>query len=115
LDSDLSESISALREAFVRRGVPAQFGKAEVSKVEELRALLKLPRRFREFLLAADPTDVETRTPAERVRLIPAERLCEEQSSFALDETGKLRGAPAPNGWRQSWIIIAHSTLLGDP
>jgi hypothetical protein len=115
LDSDLSESISALKEAFERRGVPGQFGKADASKVEELRNMLKLPRRFREFLLACDPTDVETRTPAERVRLIPAERLLDEQRGFALDETGKLRTAPSPNGWRPGWIIIAHSTLLGDP
>ena len=115
MDSDLSESISALKESFERRGVPGQFGKADESRVEALRTLRKVPRRFREFLKAANPTDVETRTPAERVRLIPAEKLEDEQRGFALDESGKLRTGPSANGWRQSWIIIGHSTLLGDP
>lgn len=93
----------------------AKFGKAEPAAVDQLKAQLKLPRRFREFLLNADPIDVETRTPAERVKLIPAQRLAEEQSGFALAETGTLRSGPAGNGWRAGWIIIAHSSLLGDP
>jgi hypothetical protein len=115
LDSDLAESISALKEAFDRRHVRAKFGKAEPAAVDQLKAQLKLPRRFREFLLAANPEDVETRTPAERVKLIPAQRLAEEQNGFALAESGTLRSGSAQNGWRASWIIIAHSSLLGDP
>lgn len=83
--------------------------------VEQLKAQLKVPRRFREFLLAANPEDVETRTPAERVKLIPAERLIEEQNGFALAESGTLRSGAATNGWRSGWIIIGHSSLLGDP
>ena len=70
---------------------------------------MKLPRRFREFLLAANPEDVETRTPAERVKLIPAQCLAEEQNGFALAEGGTLRSVAAANGWRASWVIIAHS------
>jgi hypothetical protein len=115
LDSDLAESISALRDAFAQRHVRAKFGKAEAATVDQLRAQLKLPRRFREFLLAANPEDVETRTPAERVKLIPAQRLAEEQQGFALAENGTLRSSPAPSGWRAGWVIIAHSSLLGDP
>jgi hypothetical protein len=115
LDSDLAESISALREAFANRHVRAKFGKADAAAVDQLKAQLKLPRRFREFLLAANPEDVETRTPAERIKLIPAQRLAEEQSGFALLESGSLRSSPAPNGWRAGWIIIGHSSLLGDP
>jgi hypothetical protein len=115
LDSDLAESISALREAFANRHVRAKFGKADAAAVDQLKAQLKLPRRFREFLLAANPEDVETRTPAERIKLIPAQRLAEEQSGFALLESGSLRSGPAPNGWRAGWIIIGHSSLLGDP
>lgn len=79
-----------------------------------LRAELRLPRRYREFLQHADPLDVETVTPAERVRLIPAAELLKEQEGFALEE-GKLISAPRPNGWRREWIIIGHSALLGDP
>ncbi len=115
MDSDLAESLSALKDAFARRRVPANFGKAAPATVEGLRGKLKLPRRYREFLLAADPADVETRTPAERVHLIPSERLLEEQKGFALSETGDTRSGPSPSGWRPSWVIIAHSALLGDP
>ena len=115
MDSDLAESISALRDAFAQRHVRAKFGKAEAAAVEQLKAQLKLPRRFREFLLAANPEDVETRTPAERIKLIPAQRLAEEQAGFALAESGALRSGAAANGWRAGWIIIGHSSLLGDP
>jgi hypothetical protein len=117
LDSDLAESISALRKSFERRRVPAQYGKAEAAVVEALRSKLRIPRRFREFLLASDPVDLETATPAERVRLIPASKLLDEQKGFALQEDGSPRsqGQTGPSGWRNSWVIIGHSTLLGDP
>ena len=115
MDSDLAESISALRDAFAQRHVRAKFGRADAAAVDQLKAQFKLPRRFREFLLVANPEDVETRTPAERVKLIPAQRLAEEQSGFALAEGGTLRSGAAANGWRAGWIIIGHSSLLGDP
>jgi hypothetical protein len=117
LDSDLAESISALRNSFERRKVPVQYGKADPSAVEALRSKLRIPRRFREFLLASDPVDLETATPAERVRLIPAAKLLDEQKGFALQDDGQARphGQSGPNGWRSSWVIIGHSTLLGDP
>ncbi|HYO97938.1 MAG TPA: SMI1/KNR4 family protein [Polyangiaceae bacterium] len=115
MDSDLAESISALKNAFLRRAVAAQFGAADPALVEELRGRLRLPRRYRAFLLAADPVDVETRTPAERVRLVPAHRVAEEQRGFSLTENGDAQTGTGPSGWRSSWIVIAHSTLLGDP
>jgi hypothetical protein len=115
VDSDLAESLQALKEAFSVRRLPVQFGKAEPPKVETLKAQLRIPRRFREFLLAADPLDVETKTPAERVRLVPAERLLEEQRGFGMKEDGSPHAGPPPNGWRKGWVIIAHSALLGDP
>jgi hypothetical protein len=104
VDSDLAESITALKQAFTTRGVPVRFGAADPAVVESLRSKLKIPRRYREFLLACDPLDVETRTPAERVRLL---------SSPAI-ASGAPDGASS-NGWRPSWIVIGHSTLLGDP
>ncbi len=115
MDSDLAESIAALKSAFEERGVPANFGKGDPKLVESLRSTLRVPRRYREFLVACNPVDVETRTPAERVRLVPAERLLEEQRGFALNEDGSPRSGPAANGWRPSWVVIAHSALLGDP
>lgn len=115
MDSDLAESLKALKEVFARRHLRAEFGKADPARVESVRTLLKLPRRFREFLLEADPLDVETKTPVERVQLIPFERLLEEQKGFALTEAGTVRSGTGPGGWRSSWILIAHSTVLGDP
>jgi hypothetical protein len=115
LDSDLAESISALKNAFDLREVPARFGKADPGTVETLRSKLRIPRRYREFLLAMDPVDMETRTPAERVRLVPSTRLLEEQRGYALTEAGEVRTAAAANGWRPGWVVIGHSALLGDP
>ncbi len=115
MDSDLAESISALQQAFRQRKVPARFEKAEPGSVDLLKSKLRIPRRYREFLLACDPVDVETRTPAERVRLIPAGRLLDEQKGFALSDAGEPRVGVAPNGWRPAWVLIGHSTLLGDP
>lgn len=115
MDSDLAESLQALKASFAQRVLPAQFGKADTARVDELKQKLRVPRRFREFLLAADPVDVETRTPAERVRLVPSERLLEEQQGYALLENGEPRPGPAPSGWRPGWVVVAHSALLGDP
>lgn len=117
MDSDLAESISALRNSFERRKVPVQFGKADAAAIELLRSKLRIPRRFREFLAACDPVDLETVTPAERVRLVPCSKLLDEQKGFALLEDGQPRphGQTGPQGWRNTWIIIGHSTLLGDP
>jgi cell wall assembly regulator SMI1 len=115
VDSDLAESLQALKAAFERRVLPAQFGKAEQARVDLLRSRLRVPRRFREFLLAADPIDVETRTPAERVRLVPSAKLLEEQHGLCLAEDGSARSGPSPSGWRPAWVVIAHSALLGDP
>ena len=115
MDSDLAESLKALKETFGRRHLRAEFGKADPSRVEALRSVLRIPRRFREFLLEADPLHVETKTPVERVQLIPSERLLDEQKGFALTEAGSARSTPGPGGWRGSWVVIAHSTLLGDP
>jgi hypothetical protein len=115
LDSDLAESISALKESLERRRVPAKFGKADAALVTELRTKLKIPRRYREFLSEANPVNLETRTPSERVRLTPAESLLEEQKGFALTDAGEARTGPAPSGWRPSWVIVGHSSLLGDP
>lgn len=114
MDSDLAESVSALKESFERRHIPADFGKAPEKLILELKDQLRLPRRYRAFLAEADPTDCETRTPSERVRLLPAAQIMGEQEGFALED-GKRIQSPRPSRWRPSWIIVGHSTLLGDP
>jgi hypothetical protein len=115
VDSDLSEAVSALKQSFQSRGIRATFGRADPEQVTVLRSKLKLPRRYREFLLETDALDVEIRTPIESFRLLPSSRLLEEQRGFALTEAGETRDRPSPTGWRPSWVIIGHSTLLGDP
>ena len=107
MDSDLAESVAALKDIFTRRGLPATFGKADPAVIEELRKTLRIPSRFRSFLTAADPVDVETVTPVERVRLFPAARIAAEQT--------QADGAQLPAAWRKSWILIGRSALLGDP
>ena len=107
MDSDLAESVAALKDIFIRRGIPATFGKADAAVVEQLKKTLRVPSRYRAFLQAADPVDVETVTPVERVRLFPAGRLAAEQT--APD------GTALPASWRKTWIIVGRSALLGDP
>ncbi|WP_235880432.1 SMI1/KNR4 family protein [Polyangium aurulentum] len=108
MDSDLAESVAALKDIFAKRGIPASFGKAETPVVEELKKTFRVPSRYRAFLLAADPIDVETVTPVERVRLASSTKLASEQT------LGGKRTDEIPN-WRKSWVIIARSALLGDP
>ncbi len=115
MDSDLAESISALKESFERREIAANFGKAPAELIAALRSKLRVPRRYREFLAEADPVDVESRTPTERVRLIPAAELEAEQKGFALDDASEPISAPGQGGWRPGWVIVGRSSLLGDP
>jgi hypothetical protein len=114
LDSDLAESVTALKEAFERRQIPANFGKAPEKLLADLKAKLHLPRRYRAFLASADPTECETQTPSERVRLVPASELLQEQEDFAFEGGVRIQ-SPRPSHWRPSWVIIGHSSLLGDP
>ncbi len=111
MDSDLAESVTTLKDIFARRNIRATFGKAEAPVIDQLKKTLKVPQRFRAFLVAADPQDVETVTPVERVRLFSAEKILTEQTGPGPLDTA---GNPHP-GWRKSWVIIGRSALLGDP
>jgi hypothetical protein len=116
VDSDLAESVTALKDIFTRRNIAAKFGKADPAAVEEAKKALRIPARFRAFLLAADPLDVETVTPVERVRLFPAARLVAEQTVEGIGQQGAVSpDAKLPAAWRKSWVIVARSALLGDP
>jgi hypothetical protein len=115
VDSDLNESISALKQAFERAGQAPKLGHASPELLDRLKEKLRLPRRYRSFLKACDPLDIEVATPIERVRLIASADIEREQSGHALGGSGELIGGPSESGWRPEWIIIAHSGLLGDP
>jgi len=115
VDSDLAESVSALRKAFENAGLTPQLGHAAPELLERLKEKLRLPRRYRRFLEACDPLGVEVATPTERVVLTPAADLEREQVGHATNERGELIAAPSESGWRPGWVVIARSGLLGDP
>jgi hypothetical protein len=115
VDSDLAESIAAFKRSFGARKLGLSLGKADAALVRSLHQKLRIPRRYREFLSESDPLVAESITPAEKIRLIPACNLEEEQVGFALTEAKDLITSPTPSGWRPSWVIIGHSSLLGDP
>jgi hypothetical protein len=115
VDSDLADAISALKSAFEMGEAAPAFGNANRELVTELARKMRIPRRYREFLCECDPVETEVVTPAERIRLIPSGELEEEQRGFALDESGAAITQPSTSGWRASWVIVARSSLLGDP
>ena len=112
MDSDLADAVEALKAVFAKRKLPCSFNKAPQALVEELRKQLRVPSRYRSFLLAANPQKLETVTPVERVRLIPAEELAKAQQ---LVQTPGESGAAPPADWKPSWVVIGESSLLGDP
>ncbi len=107
MDSDLADAVEGLKAVFQRRKIECSFGKADKALVEELRKKFRVPSRYRSFLIAADPLKVETVTPVERVRLLPASEIVKGQSVATAE------GAPAD--WKPSWVVVAESSLLGDP
>jgi SMI1 / KNR4 family (SUKH-1) len=111
VDSDLADAVETLKAIFAKRKLPCSFTKAPQATIDDLRKQLRVPPRYRSFLLAANPEKVETVTPVERIRLIPAEEIAKAQ---ALVQTPGANGA-APLDWKGSWVVIGESSLLGDP
>lgn len=111
MDSDLADAVEDLKAIFEKRLIPASFAKHDAEAVAELKSKLGLTERFASFLRDANPIDVETATPPERVRFIPAGELEQEQIGYGVGDADN----PAMSGWREGWIVIAHSALLGDP
>ena len=94
MDSDLADAVKELKETFEKRKLECTFGKADKALVEDLRKQLRIPSRFRAFLIGADPLKVETVTPV---------------------VTTPPDGGTAPLDWKAGWVIVAESSLLGDP
>jgi hypothetical protein len=109
MDSDLADAVEGLKAVFSKRKLPCTFGKAPAPLVDELRKQLRVPSRYRNFLLAANPEKVETVTPVERIHFIPAEELVKVQ------QAGASGGSTPPADWKTSWVIVGESSLLGDP
>lgn len=110
MDSDLADAVEGLKTVFQRRKIEHSFGKADKALVEDLRKKLRIPSRYRSFLLSADPLKVETVTPVERVRLLPSSELEKAQTAVTAPSEGS-----SPADWKSSWVVIAESSLLGDP
>jgi hypothetical protein len=111
MDSDLADAVEGLTAVFSKRKLPCTFGKAPSALVDELRKQLRVPSRYRNFLLGANPEKVETVTPVERIHLIPAEELAKAQK-VAVPPTA---GSTAAADWKASWVVVGESSLLGDP
>ncbi len=114
MDSDLADAVEGLKQIFQKRKLECVFGKADKALVEDLRKQLKVPSRFRNFLISADPLKVETVTPVERIRLMPSTELVKAQRRVTEGEPSE-GGGPVPLDWKPAWVIIAESSLLGDP
>jgi hypothetical protein len=111
VDSDLADAVEGLKTVFRKRKIDATFGKAPPELVEALKKQLRVPPRFRHFLLEANPQKVETITPVERIRLFSAEELVKSQDVVKNPPDG----AKPPADWKPSWVAIGESTLLSDP
>jgi hypothetical protein len=111
VDSDLADAVEGLKDIFKRRKLDAVFTKATPEMVDQLKKDLRVPSRFRKFLLGANPLKVETVTPVERVRLIPAEELVRAQTLVSAPPDGQK----VAQDWKASWVVIGESSLLGDP
>lgn len=115
MDSDLRESITALQTIFQKRKLAATWGKSTPDCVAELKKEYRVPARYRNFLLEADPEDVETVTPVERVRLFASSKLREGQIGYAVSEEGTSLITGKDGDWRKPWVVIGTSSLFGDP
>jgi hypothetical protein len=111
VDSDLADAVESLKAVFQRRKIEVSFGKAPSQLVDELKKQLRIPSRIRKFLTSANPVRVETVTPVERVRLLPAEELIGAQAAVKAPPDG----GSVPADWKATWVVIAESSLLGDP
>jgi hypothetical protein len=115
VDSDLTESIAALRAALEQLEVDVAWSRGDPKQVTQLKERFGLPRRYVEFLLESNPSNVETATPAERVQFIALGDLLAEQADHSVRPDGSLITKPTRSGWRPTWFIVARSGLLGDP
>lgn len=109
MDSDLNDSIQQLRRVFEARRLPLTLAEASVAEVEAARKELRLPPRYKSFLKECNPIALESVTPVERIRFFPVSELAGEQARFRSPE-----GRPDPS-WKNTWVVIGESTLLGDP
>ena len=110
MDSDLADAVEGLKQILAKRKLEANFGKASAELVDSLKKELRIPSRYRAFLLGANPIAVESVTPVEKIRFFSAEELVRSQTIVREPE-----GGTPPLDWKASWVAIAESSLLSDP
>ncbi len=75
MDSDLVEAVDKLKAILDKRTISFSLGAASRDVVDRVTQRLKLPPRYRSFLLESNTTELQTVTPVESVQFIPAEEL----------------------------------------
>ena len=115
MDSDLAESLQALKAVFEKRKLRANsarpirpWSRPSARPSESLRGSARSSSR-------PIPLKVETVTPVERVRLFASTEIAREQVGFSVAEDGTPRATTKDGEWRKTWILIGQSSLLGDP
>ena len=114
MDSDLVEAVDKLKAILGKRSIPYTFGNPPRDVVDGLKQRLKLPPRYRSFLLECNPVELQTVTPIESIQLISVEDLLQEQVGFSLSKDLKPLAPGKEGSWRRSWVVIAYG-VLGDP
>lgn len=114
MDSDLVEALEKLKAVLDKRTIPYVFGSNSKEAVDSVKQRLRLPPRYRSWLMEANPIELQTDTPIESVQFIGFQDLLKEQVGFSLDDE-LMPLAPGKLGtWRRSWVVIAYGQL-GDP
>ncbi|MCU0690986.1 MAG: SMI1/KNR4 family protein [Polyangiaceae bacterium] len=115
MDIDLVEAVEKLKAILEKRSISYELGTASKELIEYTKKHVKLPSRYRSFLHACNPIKLESVTPVESVEFIPAENLIQEQIGFSLSEDLTPSDQTKDGSWRRNWLVIARSSLLGDP
>ncbi|MCL2822532.1 MAG: SMI1/KNR4 family protein [Polyangiaceae bacterium] len=114
MDSDLVEAVDKLKAILDKRSIPYTLGSSPREEVDGLKQRLKLPPRYRSFLVEANPIELQTVTPVESIQFIGVEDLLQEQVGFSLTDDLKPVAPGKEGSWRRSWVVIAYG-VLGDP
>ena len=114
MDSDLVDAIGKLKAVLDRRTISYVLGSGSKDTVDRVQQCLKLPPRYRSFLLESNPVELQTVTPIESVQFVSLQDLLKEQVGFSLNEDLSPRGPRLLGSWRRSWVVVAYG-VLGDP
>ena len=84
MDSDLVEAVDKLKAILDKRAIRYTLTNSTRDVVDSVKQRLKLPPRYRSFLLEANPAELQTITPVESIQFVPVDDLLQEQVGFSL-------------------------------